>query len=159
LINFLTQGLYQTNIERPPIEQKEVHMPYSTIPNKIETDLEFEWLLCLASTLQASRRPHLAKAARREHPLRFPRTSNRKFFEREWKRALSFARNELKSAVVALELKAHEGGTDGGASVCGSEDRGFKPRGSPQITSYHKRPTVGLQAPGHRGQIHARLGK
>jgi len=70
-------------------------MAHPTMPNKIETELEFEWLLCLASTLQASRLPRPAKAARANRPLRFPRTSSRKFFEREWKRVLRFARNEL----------------------------------------------------------------
>jgi len=66
-----------------------------TVPNKIEADLEFEWLLCLASTLQASERPHLAEASQLKLPMQFRRTSNRKFFEREWKKALSFARSEL----------------------------------------------------------------
>jgi hypothetical protein len=66
-----------------------------TIPKVIETELEFEWLLCLTSTLQASRCPRLGEAARAMRPLRFPRTSSRKFFEREWKKALSFVRSEL----------------------------------------------------------------
>ena len=66
-----------------------------TIPNKIEDDLEFEWLLCLASTLQASERPRLAEASQIKLPMQFRRTSNRKFLEREWKKALSFARSEL----------------------------------------------------------------
>jgi hypothetical protein len=59
----------------------------------IEIDLEFEWLLCLASMLQASQRQHLNKAFEAKRPLRFPRTKNRQFFEREWKNVLSLARN------------------------------------------------------------------
>jgi hypothetical protein len=70
-------------------------MASQAISNNFETELEFEWLLCLASTLQASRPPHLAKAARANRPLRFPRTRNRRFLEKEWKKALSFARNEF----------------------------------------------------------------
>ena len=70
-------------------------MAFRTIPNKIETDLEFEWLLCLASTLQASERPRLAEASQLKLPMQFRQTKNRKFFQREWKKALSFARSEL----------------------------------------------------------------
>ena len=93
LINSLTRGLYQTNSDRPLTGQKEVFaMAFRTIPNKIETDLQFEWLLCLSSTLQASERPHLAEASQLKLPVQFRRTSNRRFFEREWKKALSFAR-------------------------------------------------------------------
>lgn len=61
-------------------------------PNKIESDLQFEWLLCLASTLQASERRRLAEASQLKLPTQFRQTSHRKFFEREWKKALSFAR-------------------------------------------------------------------
>jgi hypothetical protein len=67
-------------------------MASRTIPNKIENDLEFEWLLCLSSTLQASERPHSAAAGQLKLPTEFRRTSNRRFFEREWKKALGFAR-------------------------------------------------------------------
>jgi hypothetical protein len=67
-------------------------MASRTIPNKIENDLEFEWLLCLSSTLQASERPDLAAANQLRLPTQFRRTSNRRFFEREWKKALSVAR-------------------------------------------------------------------
>jgi hypothetical protein len=67
-------------------------MAFWTIPNKIESDLQFEWLICLASTLQASERPHQAKASQLKLPTQFRRTSHRKFFEREWKKAVSFAR-------------------------------------------------------------------
>jgi hypothetical protein len=70
-------------------------MASHAVPNIVESDLEFEWLLCLASTFQASRRPQLAKVAKTNRPLRFPRTRNRKLFEKEWKRVLSFARSEL----------------------------------------------------------------
>jgi hypothetical protein len=70
-------------------------MTSRTIPNKIETDLEFEWLLCLASTLQVSQRPQLTKASQLRLPMQFRRTRNRKFFEREWRKAVSFARSEL----------------------------------------------------------------
>lgn len=67
-------------------------MASRTIPNKIENDLEFEWLLCLSNTFQASQRPHLAAANQLKLPTQFRRTSNRRFFEREWKKALNFAR-------------------------------------------------------------------
>jgi hypothetical protein len=70
-------------------------MTFRTIPNKIDTDLQFEWLLCLASTLQASERPHLGQASQLKLPPHFRRTNHRKFFEREWKKAHSFARAEL----------------------------------------------------------------
>lgn len=96
LNNCLSRELYQTTADRPIIRQKEVFAMVSrTIPNKIEDDLEFEWLLCLASTLQASERPRLAEASQIKLPMQFRRTSNRKFLEREWKKALSFARSEL----------------------------------------------------------------
>ena len=62
------------------------------ITSKLETDLEFEWLLCLASTLQASEHPHLAEAGQFKLPTQFRRTSHRRFFEREWKKTLSIAR-------------------------------------------------------------------
>jgi hypothetical protein len=70
-------------------------MASQPMSEKIEIDLEFEWLLCLSSTFQTSRRPYMAGAARANRPQRFPRTRDREFFEREWKRALRFARNEL----------------------------------------------------------------
>jgi hypothetical protein len=93
LINSLTRELYQTSPDCPLIGQKEVFaMASRTIPNKIESDLQFEWLLCLASTLQASERPQLAAANQLRLPTQFRRTGNRRFFEREWKKALSFAR-------------------------------------------------------------------
>jgi hypothetical protein len=61
----------------------------------IENDLELEWLLCLASTFQASQRPHLNEPVEAKRPWRCPRTKNRQLFEREWKNELSLARNEL----------------------------------------------------------------
>jgi hypothetical protein len=65
------------------------------ISNQIGTELEFEWLLCLATAFQTSQRPHLAEASGSKLPMQFRRTRNRKFFEREWKKALSFARIQL----------------------------------------------------------------
>ena len=61
----------------------------------IENDLELEWLLCLASTFQASQRSRPNEPFEAKRPLRFPRTKNRQLFEREWKNELSLARNEL----------------------------------------------------------------
>ena len=59
----------------------------------IENDLEFEWLLCLASTHQACQSPDRNKVFEAKRPLRFPRTKNRQFFEREWKNVINLARN------------------------------------------------------------------
>ena len=62
--------------------------------NKIEDDLEFEWLLCLASTLKASQcvRPIEAGEALRRPG--FLRTKNRKFLESECKKAFNRASRE-----------------------------------------------------------------
>jgi hypothetical protein len=63
--------------------------------NTMESDLELEWLFCLASTFQTSQRPHPNKAIEIWRPLRFPRTKNRQFIMREWKKALSLAQNQI----------------------------------------------------------------
>jgi hypothetical protein len=57
-------------------------------PN-IEDDLEFEWLLCLASTLHASRRLQPTEAGEGKRTQEFPRTQNRKFFKNEGKKVIN----------------------------------------------------------------------
>ena len=62
-------------------------------PN-IEDDQEFEWLLCLASTLQASHRLQSTDVGKGKRPPGFPETKPRKFLKKEAKRLIDPARTE-----------------------------------------------------------------
>ena len=64
-------------------------MPSQLKPNKFEDDLEFEWLLCLASTLKAAQCPQPTETGEALRPPGFPRTKNRKFLEGECKKAFN----------------------------------------------------------------------
>jgi hypothetical protein len=47
-------------------------VPYQPKPNKVNHDLEFEWLLCLASRLQTSQRLRPAEIRAIKRPGEFP---------------------------------------------------------------------------------------
>jgi hypothetical protein len=55
----------------------------------IEDDLEFEWLLCLASTLKASQRLKPTEISKAMRPQKFPRPKNRKFFKTKGKKPIN----------------------------------------------------------------------
>jgi hypothetical protein len=58
----------------------------------IQDDLEFECLLCLASTVQASKRLRLTEVSERRRHQEFPRTKIRKFVKAEGKQAINPSR-------------------------------------------------------------------
>ncbi len=69
-------------------------MPSQLKSNKIRDDLEFEWMLCLASTFKAAQCPHLTEAGEaRRHP-EFPCPKNRKFLGSKGKMAFNRAPKE-----------------------------------------------------------------
>ena len=55
-------------------------MPSPLKSAKLVDDLEFEWLLCLASTLQSARRLRPAEAGETRRPGGLPRIKNHHFF-------------------------------------------------------------------------------
>ena len=55
-------------------------MPSQLNPDKLDHDLEFEWLLCLASTLQSARRFRPAEVGETRRPGGLPRIKNHHFF-------------------------------------------------------------------------------
>jgi hypothetical protein len=58
-------------------------------------DLEFEWLLCLASTLESSQRIHPGEAGEALRRWGVPRNKNRNLFESVFKKAFDPARKEM----------------------------------------------------------------
>jgi len=63
--------------------------------NKINDDLEFEWLICLASALTTSQRQHSPEVAKALRPPGFPGAKHRKVVGRELKKGFHHARKEL----------------------------------------------------------------
>ena len=55
-------------------------MPSPLKSDKLADDLEFEWLLCLASTLQSARRFRPAEVGETRGPGELPRIRNHHFF-------------------------------------------------------------------------------
>jgi hypothetical protein len=53
----------------------------------IEDVLAFEWLLCLASTVEASKRLRLTEVSEAPRHEEFPHTGNRKFVKTQGKKA------------------------------------------------------------------------
>jgi hypothetical protein len=55
----------------------------------IEDDLEFEWLLCLASTVAASKRVRLSEVSEAPRHKEFPHTKKRKFVKAGGKKPIN----------------------------------------------------------------------
>jgi hypothetical protein len=55
----------------------------------IEDDLAFEWLLCLASTVEASKRIRLTEVSEAPRREEFPHAGNRKFAKTQGKKAIN----------------------------------------------------------------------
>ena len=55
----------------------------------MEDDLAFEWLLCLASTVEASKRLGLTEVSEAPRYQEFPHTKNRKFVKTEGKKGIN----------------------------------------------------------------------
>jgi hypothetical protein len=70
-------------------------MPSQLKSKKVKDDLELEWLLCLASTLESSHRIQPTEAGEAPRRRGFPRSKNQKLFASVLKKALDFARKEL----------------------------------------------------------------
>jgi hypothetical protein len=69
------------------------HPKSKKIKNKDEQ--EFEWLLCLASTFQASQSLKPTKAGATKQTLEFPRTKNRKLLDGARRKAIDVTRKEM----------------------------------------------------------------
>src|SRR6266481_7883702 len=67
-------------LQRPLKEQEEEIVPSPLKSDKLADDLEFEWLLCLASTLQSARSLRPAEVGETRKPGELPRTKNHHFF-------------------------------------------------------------------------------
>ena len=67
-------------LQRPLKEQEEEIVPSPLKSDKLAGDLEFEWLLCLASTLQSARRFRPAEVGETRGPGELPRIKNHHFF-------------------------------------------------------------------------------
>jgi hypothetical protein len=68
--------------------------PSGLNPPNIEDDLEFEWLLCVASTLKACQRIQPTEAIEAKQSQEFPRTKNRHFFKAEANSVIDPAKKE-----------------------------------------------------------------
>jgi len=71
-----------------------VLVPSQLKSNKIRDDLEFEWMLCLASTFKAAQCPHPTLAGEARRRPEFPRPKNRKFLGSKGKKAFNGAPKE-----------------------------------------------------------------
>jgi len=69
-------------------------VPSQLKSNKIRDDLEFEWMLCLASTFKAAQWPHPTGAGGARRRPEFPRPKNRKFLGSKGKKAFNRAPKE-----------------------------------------------------------------
>jgi hypothetical protein len=70
-------------------------MPSQLKSKKVQGDLEFEWLLCLASTLESSQRIQRNEAGEAPRRRGFPRGKNQTLFESVFKKALDLVRKEF----------------------------------------------------------------
>jgi len=67
-------------LQRPLREQEEEIVPSPLKSDKFADDLEFEWLLCLARTLQTARRFRPVEVGETRRPGGLPRIKNHHFF-------------------------------------------------------------------------------
>ena len=70
-------------------------MPSPLTSKRVKDDLEFEWLLCLASTLESSQRRLPTEAGEVPGRRGLPAGKNQKLFESLLKKAFNLARREL----------------------------------------------------------------
>jgi len=67
-------------------------MPSPLKSKRVKDDVEFEWLLCLASTLESSQRVLPTEAGEAPRPRGLPGVKNQKLFESMLKKAFDLAR-------------------------------------------------------------------
>jgi hypothetical protein len=70
-------------------------MPSQLKSKKVKDDLELEWLLCLASTLESSQQIQPTGAGEAPRRGGFVQGKNQKLFERVLKKAFNLSRKEL----------------------------------------------------------------
>jgi hypothetical protein len=75
-IDSLTYGLYHPGIRASPRRARGVLVSSPLKSPTIEDDLAFEWLLCLASAVEASKRLGLTEVSEPPRHEEFPHTEN-----------------------------------------------------------------------------------
>jgi len=87
-IDSLTYGLYHPETRASPRRPRGALVPTQHKSPTIEDDLAFEWLLCLASTVEASRRLRLPEASEPQRHEEFPHCENRNLAQTNGKKAV-----------------------------------------------------------------------
>jgi hypothetical protein len=88
-IDSLTCGLYHSRSRASPRRPRRVLVPTRDKSPTIEDNLAFEWLLCLASTVEVSKRLRLTEVSEAPQNQEFPHTKNRKFVQAEGNQAIN----------------------------------------------------------------------
>jgi hypothetical protein len=70
-------------------------MPSHLESKKVKDDLELEWLLCLASTLESSKWMHSTVEGVAPQRRELPSSKNQKLFESVLKKAFNLSRKQL----------------------------------------------------------------
>jgi hypothetical protein len=82
-------GLYHPGTRASPRMPRGALVPTQHKSPTMEDDLAFEWLLCLARTVEASKRLRLTEVSEAPRHEEFPHTENRIFFKTKGKKAIN----------------------------------------------------------------------